>query len=386
VAEGAGFVKWLAWGSCGLTTAFISTAVVLPDSESGDLPSLVASLVFIGAFALVGALVASRLPGNPIGWIMCVAGLAYGVGGAAVTYLDWTGEDSTLAAWVSSWVWIAGIGPVMTFLLLLFPNGRLPSPRWRPVAIAAAAGMVLLVGGIALTPGPFEDLTIENPLGVPGAGTAADIGLIVLLLSIAASIASLVSRYRHGAYEERQQLKWLTYAAVLVGLAIASLVPIEAVATFDTTELSNTVVTGSIAVVPVAIGIAILRHGLWDIDLVIRRTLVYATLTASLAVAYLGAVLLLQLALGPLTEDNGLAVAGSTLAVAVLFRPVRTRIQTTVDRRFYRRRYDAERTIERFGARLRDEVELDALASDLRHVVSDTMQPAHVSIWLRRAT
>lgn len=376
-------MRWLAWGSCALTTTVISTALVLGDDESGGLPSLIASLVFIGAFAIVGALVASRLPGNPIGWIMCLAGLAYGVGGASVTYLEWSGQDSTVAAWVSNWVWTVGVVPVMTFLLLLFPNGRLPSPRWRPVAIAATAGLVLMVGGQALTPGRFEDLPIENPLGVPGAGTVAVVGLIVVLLSVAASIASLVSRYRNGGHEERQQLKWLTYAAVLVGLAIASLVPIDAVATFDTTELTNTIVTAAIAVVPIAIGIAILRHGLYDIDLVIRRTLVYAALTASLAVAYLGAVILLQLALGPLTEDNGLAVAGSTLAVAALFRPVRSRIQSTVDRRFYRARYDAGRTIASFGARLRDEVELDALASDLRSVVSTTMQPAHVSVWLR---
>jgi hypothetical protein len=209
---------------------------------------------------------------------------------------------------------------------------------------------------------------------------------VVLIGATMASIASLVFRYRHGRYDERQQLKWLTYAAGLVGLTAIALAVVEATVSWDTTELSNSVVSGSLATVPLAIGVAILRYGLYDVDLVINRTLVYGALTATLAAAYLGTVLLLQLALSPLTEQSDLAIAGSTLAVAALFRPARRRIQELVDRRFFRHKYDAALTLERFGARLRDEVDLDALGGDLRRVVSDTMQPAHVSLWLRGAS
>ncbi len=389
--------RWLAWGSCALTVALLAFAIVFgaataasPGTESDGIGSLAAIVVFVLAFASVGALVASRRPGNPIGWIMCLSGLAYGVGGASVSYVesfdpgkDAIGPLGTLALWISGWVWILGIGPVVTLLLLLFPSGRLPSPRWRPVAVAGGGGLALVVVGNALTPGRFEDFTIENPIGVPGAEAASAIGAVVLVGAALASIASLVFRYRRGRRDERQQLKWLTYAAALVGLALGSLLVVESTVSSDTTELSNTIVTGTIAAVPVAIGIAILRHGLYDIDVVINRTLVYGALTATLLGAYLCGVLLLQLALSPLTEQSDLAIAGSTLAVAALFRPARRRIQAIVDRRFFRRRYDAARTLESFGARLRDEVDLDSLNGELRAVVADTMQPAHVSLWLR---
>jgi hypothetical protein len=385
----------LAWGSAALTIALLGFAIVFgaltaspASQESGGTASLVASVIFVLVFSSVGALVASRRPGNPIGWIMCLAGLAYGVGGACVSYVESLnpgerGSLGTAAEWVSSWVWMIGIGPVVTLLLLLFPSGRLPSPRWRPVAAAGAGGLALLVIGIALTPGRFEGSSIENPLGVSGAGVAAAVGSVLLIAAAPASIASLVVRYRHGHHEERQQLKWLTWAGGLVGSALGVLLVIELTVSSDTTELSNTLVTGSITAVPLAIGVAILRHGLYDVDVVINRTLVYGALTASLAAAYLGTVLLLQLTLSPLTEDSGLAVAGSTLAVAALFRPLRTRIQELVDRRFFRSRYDAAVTLAGFGSRVRDEVDLDALGGELRSVVSRTMQPAHVSLWLR---
>ncbi len=392
--------RWLAWGSCALTVALLAFAIVFgaataasPGTESDGIGSLAAIVVFVLAFASVGALVASRRPGNPIGWIMCLSGLAYGVGGASISYVesfdpgkDAIGPLGTLALWISSWVWILGIGPVVTLLLLLFPTGRLPSPRWRPVAVAGIGGLALVVVGNAFTPGRFEGFTIENPIGVPGAEAASAIGAVVLIGAALASIASLAFRYRRGRHDERQQLKWLTYAAALVGVALVSLLVVESTVSSDTTELSNTIVTGVIAAVPVAIGIAILRHGLYDIDVVINRTLVYGTLTATLALSYLGLVLLLQLGLSPLTEDSDLAIAGSTLGVAALFRPMRERIQAIVDRRFFRRRYDAARTLESFGVRLRDEVDLDSLNGELRAVVADTMQPAHVSLWLRQAS
>jgi hypothetical protein len=363
----------IGWALLALTVACVAVSAALPSSEQeDDVWSMVASFVFALGFGTVGALVVSRRPENPIGWIMSVAGLAYAVGGVSITYVESTlaadGELLTeLADWVSSWVWMVGIGPAATFMLLLFPDGRLPSRRWRPVAWLAGGALALMVGGIAA-----------------GVDPLAGLGSFLLLLAALASVASLVFRFRRARSRERSQLKWLTYAAGVVGVVLLLIIVAEST-TGMSDELSNTLVSVSIAALPVSMGIAILRHGLFDIDLVINRTLVYVALTATLVSAYVGAVLLLQLALTPLTEESDLAIAGSTLAVAALVRPLRGRIQAIVDRRFYRRRYDAARTLEAFGVRLRDEVELDSLSAELRAVVADTMEPAHLSLWLREA-
>jgi hypothetical protein len=273
-----------------------------------------------------------------------------------------------------------GIGPVATFGLLLFPTGRLPSPRWRPAAWLAAVGMTFGTAALALKPGTFDDSQIENPVGIPGLpvwlGTAA---WLVLLSAAAAAMASLRTRYRSGDPLERRQLRWLLYAAALVATGVVVTAPLEPLFGQAGVDATNATITLTLATVPVAMGIAMLKHRLYDIDLVIRRTLVYAVLTATLGAAYLGSVLLVGLAVG----RSGLAVAVSTLAVAALFRPALARIQGVVDRRFYRRRYDAQRTLEAFGGRLRDELDLDALGADLRRVVQDTVQPAHVTLWLR---
>jgi hypothetical protein len=368
----------LAWSLWALTVIGLAVAIALPSAEADeDVWSLVATLVFALSFATVGALVASRRPDSPLGWIMCGAGLAYAVGSVSITYVESTlarGEDDVLATvmdWVSSWVWMLGIGPAATFLLLVFPTGRLPSRRWLPVARTAAVALALMVAGIALTP-------------LPGAEVAAALGSFLLLLTALASVASLVFRFRRARAEERRQLKWLTYAAAVTGLVLLLIIVAESTIGVSD-ELSNTLVSVSVAALPVSMGIAILRHGLFDIDVVINRTLVYGALTATLVGAYVGIVLLLQLALSPLTEESDLAIAGSTLAVAALVRPLRGRIQALVDRRFYRRRYNAARTLEGFGARVRDQVELDSLGAELRAVVAETMQPAHVSLWLRKA-
>jgi hypothetical protein len=217
-----------------------------------------------------------------------------------------------------------------------------------------------------------------------GIDPVAALGSVAVLFAALASVASLVVRFRRSSGVERLQLKWLTYSAAIVGLVLLFVIVAEAT-TGVSDELSNTLVSVSIAALPVSMGVAILRHGLFDIDVVINRTLVYGALTATLVGAYVGTVLLLQLALGPLTEDSDLAIAGSTLAMAALVRPLRARIQELVDRRFYRHRYDAARTLAGFGARVRAEVELDALSGELRSVVAETMQPAHVSLWLREA-
>jgi hypothetical protein len=265
---------------------------------------------------------------------------------------------------------------------------------------------VLSVLGSAFEPGRIDvdsAVPVDNPFGI--GGVPADVWTVMsragdVLAGIAFSLAaaSLVVRFRRSRGTERQQLKWFAYVGLLAaaGLAVAMAQVLFGAQPGEDVEGGWLELLGAIgwftalgAIVlgiPLATGMAILRHRLYDIDVVINRTLVYGVLTATLLLSYLGLVLMLQLALGPLTEDNGLAIAGSTLGVAALFRPARARIQELVDRRFYRRKYDAAQTIERFGAHLRDEVELDSLSAELRGVVAETMQPAHVSLWLREAT
>jgi hypothetical protein len=368
-------MRRLPWAIC-LVTVAVFVAIV-PSALDDGLGLFLSYVLFVTAFTTVGALVASRRPRNAIGWLLLLAGASYVLGGLAET----VGDPPLLVAWIGEWIWLVGIGPVATFGLLLFPTGHLPSPRWRPVAWLAAAGLVVSVGAVAFKPGRFEDSTIENPLGIPWlpswAGTAA---LFVLLAALAGSIASLRARYRAAGPLERMQLRWLLYAASLVATGVVCTAPLEALLGETGVAITNVVVTLTLGTVPVAMGIAILKHRLYDIDLVIRRTLVYAVLTATLGTAYLGSVLLVGLAVG----HSGFAVAVSTLAVAALFRPALARIQAVVDRRFYRRRYDAQRTLELFGGRLRDELDLDALGADLRSVVQETVQPAHVTLWLRR--
>ena len=375
--------RWLAWGLwIAIVGSFAFVVVTGAVAEDGE-GNAVAYVVFILAFATVGALVASRQPRNPLGWLLLGAGLAYAIGGLTISQHENHGPAPALVIWVSTWVWMAGIGPVATFGLLLFPDGRLPSRRWRAVAWLAGAANALIIAGIALQPGRFEDDTIENPLGLaaaPGLPDAMGVaGGAALAVALVCSIASLFARFRRARSVERQQLKWLTYAGVLVGVALGVVFVIEALVVQQALAITNTIVTLALAGVPVAMGIAILRHRLYDIDVVINRTLVYGALTATLAGVYLGTVLLVGLGVG----QSGPAVAVSTLAVAGVFRPARARIQAAVDRRFYRRRYDAARTLEAFGGRLREELDLEALGEDLRGVVADTVQPAHVSLRLR---
>ena len=361
--------RWLAWG---LWLAIVGTFAVVvvtgAAAEDGE-GSAFAYTFFVGAFATMGALVASRQPRNPIGWILLSGGAAYTIGGLTITQTESEGGAPVLVHWLSTWVWMAGIGPIATFGLLLFPDGHLPSPRWRAFAWFAAATVVVTGAVIAFKPGPFEDDTVVNPLGfdaIPGLmDVLENVSPAALALAILGSIASLFVRFRRARNVERQQLKWLSYTGALVGVALIVAVAIETVVGDAAVDLTNTIISVSLALVPVAMGVAILRHRLYDIDVVINRTLVYGALTATLGGAYLGTVLLVGLAVG----ESGFAVAVSTLAVAALFRPARARIQAAVDRRFYRRRYDAARTLEAFGGRLREELDLEALGADLSAVV-----------------
>ncbi len=343
------------------------------------------------AFSLVGTLIATRHPGNAIGWIFLSVGVTAGLGQLAGGYADyWTGGNGgskalgEAAASYANLSWIPFILVPATFLLLLFPNGRLLSRRWRKVAWCAGLGIAGAFVTTLLTPGALDDYPqLTNPYGVSSSVIDPLTGLsfLLLLVGLGGSSASLVVRYRRATGEQRQQIKWLAMAGALA----AAIIPIGTIASDAVGAVAYVPIMLSVVGLPAAAGIAILRYRLYDIDVVINRTLVYGTLTATLAATYLGSVLLFQLALSGLTQDSGLAVAGSTLAVAALFRPARTRIQEAVDRRFFRRRYDAQRTLESFSARLRDQVDLAALDAELRGVVAETMQPAHVSLWLRGA-
>jgi hypothetical protein len=268
----------------------------------------------------------------------------------------------------------------VALLLLLFPTGRLPGRRWRPVVWATVVATAAVVVGTAVTPGPVEYYPqFQNPLGLAAAGPVLDrivqVGFVVLTAGVFTAAGSLIVRWRRARGVERQQLKWLAYAAAMLVIAQvgASLLP---------RALFLVVTTVTTVLFPAATGIAVVRYRLYEIDRLINRTLVYGLLTATLGLVYAGLVLVLGQLLG---QDSSLAVAGATLAVAALFQPARRRIQQAVDRRFNRRRYDAAQTIEAFSARLRDQIDLDTLSAELVAVVDQTMEPTRVSLWLRPA-
>ena len=380
----------LASGLVALAGLSLVTGHGLSIASAGLEPIAGFATAIVAAFGVLGVLIASRQPWNPIGWLFCgiaVTGSLMSLSrGVAEFWLDgngvpdWLGET---AAWYGDVSWILVILPAATFLLLLFPDGRLPSRGWRPVAWCAGVGIALLFLADSQSPGPLADYPeLANPYGVdsPLRDVLEGIAALSLAVAIAGSPLALIMRFRRAAREQRQQIKWLALAG-----AVAAVIFVVALLVYDvvTAGVADGAIMLGILMLPVAAGLAILRYRLYQIDVVINRTLVYGALTATLAAAYLGSVLLLQLALSPLTEQSDLAIAGSTLAVAALFRPARARIQHAVDRRFYRRRYDAARTLESFGVRLRDEVDLEALGGELRAAAADTMQPAHVSLWLR---
>jgi hypothetical protein len=363
----------------------------LPYGSVGDTDTVVLSLAIVLTFSVVGAIVASRHPRNTIGWLFCAIGLAVGFNGLAGGYAEYwlvSGRGSRslgeTAAWFGSWAWTAQL-VAMTFLLLLFPNGRLPSPRWRPVAWLAGLGQGGFVVGYALDAGPLEDFPqIVNPYGIdsPVVSVVGVAGGLVVVTSMVASAVSLIVRARHVGRVERQQIKWLTYGgAVVVGTSLVA----SAIAIWSVT-VSILIINLALLGLPLFTGIAIVRHRLYDIDLIINRTLVYGSLTAILLGVYFCAVTVTQTLFRTLTGQEQLpqlVVVASTLVIAALFNPLRRRIQSLIDSRFYRRKYDAAKTLEAFSTKLRDETDLQALNEDLVGVVAETMQPAHASLWLR---
>lgn len=394
---------WLALSLSVVSVILVVPAIILLYlNDPVEFVAAVPYSVVIPAFATVGALLASRRPDNPIGWIYCVVSLTTSVWMLAVEYARYAAVTRpgslplpTFVVWLATESLVAvGWGLMATFAVLLFPTGRLPSRRWRPVAWFAAITIAVVAVATALLPGPVEEqlLPIPNPAGVEAAawllGPVHTLGWLTLTIAAVASGISLIVRFRRARGDERQQLKWFTYATVffVAMLAIHSIAE-EILGPAVWRPIEPVLLAPGMASIPIAVTIAIFKYRLYDIDLIIRGTLVYGVLTATLALLYFGGVALLQSLSRSLTggqaDQPQWAIVVSTLAIAALFQPLRHRIQGMIDRRFYRRKYDAARTLQDFGTRLRDEVDLGVLNQDLLDVVHETVQPVHASLWLR---
>jgi hypothetical protein len=378
---------WLAWSACAVSLLIMASSLLLILlGRSAPLPrgltpwlDQAVSLVGIVGAPILGGLIASRRPHNPYGWLWLGFGLGLSLQQLAGSYSAYAlAEPGSLVAPGTVPRLLNPGGPLAltlaTFLLLLFPTGRPPSPRWRFVAwIAAASGAVL----ISLN---FFYLSPDR-----AGGTVSVVAVVVasaLFVSVFLSALSLVVRYRRASGVERQQLRWLAGAAILVGVYIVGgLLGLDRLLGEGLWNLINAATNTGLYV---AVGAAILRHRLYEIDIIINRTLVYGSLTAMLVALYFGGIVSLQRVFVLLTgQRSTLAVVASTLLIAALFNPLRRRSQSFIDRSFYRRRYDARKTLEAFSVKLRDETDLEALNNELVGAVRETVQPAHVTLWLR---
>ena len=345
-----------------------------------------ATVLFVLATSAVGTLIGLRRPGNTIGWLLRVAAFGFATGSFLVVYVEVAVAQAgslpvgPIAVWLGDLMFQLAFGVSATFLLLLFPTGHLSSPRWKLVGWMAGLGMALLFAAVLVGPGAFEGLPIKNPLALEETSPILRVfesAFYLMLVPILASVASLIVRYRQSAGEERQQLKWVAVGVVVLAIGVAGTVAWDGLSD----DTVNLVIALSLTAVPISIGMAILRYRLYDIDRIISRTVSYGAVTALLAGAYVALVFVLGDLLP--SRGNSLVVAASTLTVAALFNPLRRRVQSIVDHRFNRSRYDLYRTIEAFTQRLRTEVDLDQLARDLQNVAADSMHPKSMSLWLR---
>jgi hypothetical protein len=376
------WLLWLATMACCAAGLVVTLFVTRPLTAGVLVEGAAFALAFPLGYATIGLVMALRRPANPIGWLFAASGLAWSVTipfDPWVTQLILDHRPLPLAAQVGALVgefnWSPAIAFGITLPALLVPDGRLRSPRWRPVVAAAVAGPVLGMLGSSFLPGKLEETVapIDNPFGRTGAvGTVAAVvgftGLGLWFISMLAALVSLVLRFRASRGTERQQLRWVVAGAT--GAVAGLVVGIAGV------ELTYP----AVLCLPVGVAVAVLRYRLWDLDRLVSRTVTYALVTALLVVPYL---LILPAATRLAGNSGSLAVAAATLAAAALFQPLRRRVQNLVDRRFNRRRYDAARTVDGFAQRLRDQVDLDALHGELLAVVDQTMQPTQASLWLR---
>ena len=385
----------VAWSELALAFVLLLTSAALNALGNGDKLDVLPTVVLAGPFVVVGALVAARQSRNPIGWLLEGIGLSLIVSKAidgatqyGLAHSGWAGVLGYLAL-VSALAYSCFF-VLLILVLVLLPNGRLPSRRWR----FAPAGLALLVAmslASIVRPGLIDRGSkqgIRNPLGIGALGSLFSVldpavSLLIFLLLLL-SIVSVVVRFRRSTGVERAQLRWIATAVAATGITMVTMLVGSTI--FGDRGAADVLFVGaitSISFIPIGIGVAVLRYRLYEIDRVISRTIVYAVVTAVLAGAYVGLVLLGQAVFSSFAGGSNLAIAVSTLLVAALFMPVRSRVQRFVDRRFYRRRYDAKRTLESFGTRLREQIELEGLRHDLVAVVGETMQPAHAALWLR---
>jgi hypothetical protein len=380
-------VSRVAWALCA-TVVFLGVCVTVLEAlnEHAAVQDVIAAGGAVTS-AVVGAVVASRRPRNPVGWFFLGSSMS-------LTLAEFTSEYALYGlrtesgslpfaramAWPQTWLWVPGVALSLIFLPLYFPNGRLLSHRWRWVVwIAAVFCAYSAVVSAFLSNEAESEAGIANPLLVAAPGPVVRViegSVQVLLISVVlVAAASLVVRFWRSRGEERQQMKWLTY--------VAALMPVLIVLTnwFPAADYAAGVVFAS---VPVVVGVAVLKYRLYDVDLIINRTLVYATLTAALASVYVGGVVTLQFVFRALTgQGSQVAIVASTLTIAALFGPLRRRVQRFIDRRFYRKKYDAAKTLAAFGAKLRDETNLERLGDELVSAVKETVRPAHALLWLR---
>ena len=371
------------------TAVFCATAGVLDVRAGKD-----ATLVYVGTaevLALIGLLLTERRPENRISWVFAVSALASAAGNLSSAYavtalVDERGSlpGGVAAAWIDNWAWVPTLVLPLCALLLLVPDGRLPSARWRPAVVAVILGTVL--GAFAVSVSPTFDLgtaaPIDNPLAFDSWSVAivGVAGVMLVLAGVVASFLAFATRLRHSTGDERQQLRW-----VGLSLVVSALLGIVGVALWGRLPLGTFLPALSVVAYSAGIAIAVLRYRLYDIDRIISKTVAFGAVTLVLGGAYIGLVLVGQALFSSFAGGSHLAIAASTLVVAALFLPVRARVQRLVDRRFYRRRYDAQRTLESFGARLREELDLESLSGEMVGVVTETMQPAHAAVWLRSA-
>lgn len=380
-----------AWIGLGLAAALGAVAALGPQPPFTE--GLSAFLAVWLVYALTGTALATVRPSHPIGWLFLSMGLA-AMTSAVFQSLPFVPSPTGAVTALLANLWVVAFALLAT-LLIVFPDGKLPSRRWRPVGVLVwvviASGLLTSGPAVAFTPVGQALGAGEMSAAVADAGqTVSGVGLVALLI---AGPVALATRYRRAVGTERQQLKWFAYAAVMLGLAfvfvtVAYFTPalrsLDPGAPVPPAMFGGVPFLVSLMGIPLAAAVAILRYRLYDIDVLIRRTLVYGALSAALAVVYWASVIVLQGVLSQIAGVDTIAVVGSTLAVAALFQPARRQIQGAVDRRFYRSRYDTRRTVEHFSARLRDEVDMARVTGGLAAVVNDTLQPTSVSIWLRR--